>query len=262
MNDDIQRQRLAAIVAADAVGYSRLMEANERETVVALETARSVFAEEIEANQGRVINMAGDSVLAIFDSAAGAVNAAIAAQRRLIAMSSDVPDNAQLRFRIGVHLGDVISSAGGDIHGDGVNIAARLQALAEPGGILVSESVRGAVKNRIDAAFSDRGKQTIKNISDPVRAFAVVLRSICGTPRRSGTTIATANLFDRCGVRDHRRGRRRRALARIKRSRGGQSTHPGCSGAARANPPSPCCPLTMSAATPSRRILLTASPKT
>ena len=175
MTDGLQQQRLAAILAADAVGYSRMMEADQRATVAALESARNVFRTQIEGNQGRVVNTAGDSVLALFDSAAGAVNAAIAVQRALGAAAKDVPPNRQLRFRIGVHLGDIISTADGDDHGDGVNIAARLQALAEPGGVLVSEAVRGAVKNRVEASFDDRGVQSVKNISDPIRAFAVRL---------------------------------------------------------------------------------------
>src|SRR5436309_1234991 len=173
MSESGLRQRLAAILAADAVGYSRLMEADERTTMAALDAARNVFKAEIESNHGRVINMAGDSVLALFDTAAGAVTAALAVQRTLDASSRAIPDDHQMRFRIGVHLGDVMEKADGDLYGDGVNIAARLQALAEPGGIIVSEAVRGAVKRRVAATFDDRGTQSVKNIVDPVRAFSV-----------------------------------------------------------------------------------------
>jgi TolB-like protein/class 3 adenylate cyclase/Flp pilus assembly protein TadD len=169
------RQRLAAILAADAVGYSRLMEADERTTAAALDAAREVFKAEIESNHGRLINMPGDSVLALFDTASGAVTAALSVQRTLDASSRDVPDGRQMRFRIGVHLGDVIERPDGDVYGDGVNIAARLQALADPGGIVVSEAVRGAVKSRVAASFDDRGMQAVKNIADPVRAFSVRL---------------------------------------------------------------------------------------
>src|SRR5262252_8436094 len=119
------KQRLAAILAADGAGYSRLMEADERATMAALDAARSVFKAQIEANHGQVINMAGDSVLALFDTAAGAVSAALGVQSALVASSGGIPENKRLRFRIGVHLGDVIESAEGDVHGDGVNIAAR-----------------------------------------------------------------------------------------------------------------------------------------
>ena len=173
MNQGVPRQKLAAILAADAVGYSRLMEADERATAAALEAARLVFKSEIESNQGHIINTAGDSVLAVFDSAAGAVTAALSVQRTLDTNSHDISDDRRLRFRIGVHLGDVIEKADGDVYGDGVNIAARLQALADPGGILISDAVRGAVKNRVAAIFDDRGSQLVKNIADPVRAFAV-----------------------------------------------------------------------------------------
>ena len=129
---DIDRQRLAAILAADAAGYSRLMEIDERMTVAALDAASGIFKAEIESNHGHVINMAGDSVLAVFDTAAGAVTAALAVQRELEQSSLDVPAERRMRFRIGVHLGDVIEKPDGDLYGDGVNIAARLQALAEP----------------------------------------------------------------------------------------------------------------------------------
>jgi adenylate cyclase len=188
MNDGGVRQRLAAILAADAVGYSRLMEADERTTVTALDAARGVFKAEIEANHGRVINTAGDSVLAVFDAAAGAVTAALAVQRRLDASSREIPDERRMRFRIGIHLGDVIEKADGDLYGDGVNIAARLQALAEPGGIIVSEAVRGAVKSRVAAVFDDRGMQAVKNIADPVRAFSVREE---GAPPPAPTTAPT-----------------------------------------------------------------------
>jgi TolB-like protein/Flp pilus assembly protein TadD len=187
------------------------METDERTTVAALDAAREVFRAEIEANQGHVINMAGDSVLAVFDTAAGAVTAALAVQRTLDASSRDVPDVRRMRFRIGVHLGDVTEKADGDLYGDGVNIAARLQALAEPGGIIVSEAVRGAVKSRVAATFDDRGMQSVKNIADPVRAFAVRLegappspappRSVAArrVPRRA-FSLAAAGVALLCGI--------------------------------------------------------------
>ena len=189
MSEGGLRQRLAAILAADAVGYSRLMEADERTTAAALDAAREVFKAEIESNHGRLIHMPGDSVLALFDTAAGAVTAALAVQRTLDASSRDVPDGRQMRFRVGVHLGDVIERPDGDVYGDGVNIAARLQALADPGGIVVSEAVRGAVKSRVAATFDDRGMQAVKNIADPVRAFSVRLE---GPPQPPTPTPPTS----------------------------------------------------------------------
>src|SRR5437667_7766064 len=167
------RQRLVAILAADVVGYSRLMSIDERATVAALDAARAVFRSRIESTQGRVIDMAGDSVLAVFETATGAVSAALAIQQQLTNLTGDVPDERRMRFRIGVHLGDVIEKADGTVYGDGVNIAARLQALAEPGGVSVSGSVREAVRNRVAASFDDLGEQTVKNIAAPVRVFRI-----------------------------------------------------------------------------------------
>lgn len=159
------RQRLAAILAADMEGYSRHMSTDERATISALDSARALFKQHIEGNQGRVVDMAGDSILAVFDSAAGAVTAAMAVQKAL--------SGRAFRYRVGVHLGDVIEKPDGTIYGDGVNIAARLQTLAEPGGVTVSEAIRGSVKQRIGAAFEDKGEQSVKNISDPIRTFSV-----------------------------------------------------------------------------------------
>ena len=167
------KQRLAAILAADVAGYSRLMAADERATVAALDVARSVFKNKIAANQGRVIDMAGDSVLAVFGTATGAVSAALAVQAQLDSLVAAVPEDRRMRFRIGVHLGDVIEKADGTIYGDGVNIAARLEGLAEPGGITVSDAVQGAVRGKVAAKFVDQGEQQVKNIPHPVRAFAV-----------------------------------------------------------------------------------------
>jgi adenylate cyclase len=189
MREGVQRQRLAAILAADAVGYSRLMEADERATMAALEAARAVFRAEVDAHGGRVVDTAGDSVLALFDSAAGAVLAALAVQQALETAALEQPEPRRMRFRIGVHLGDVMESADGTVYGDGVNIGARLQAAADAGGVLVSEAVRGAVKGRVAASFDDRGTQSVKNIDDPVRAWAVRLAS--PTP---ATTVPAATV--------------------------------------------------------------------
>jgi adenylate cyclase len=167
------KQRLAAILAADVAGYSRLMAADERATVAALDAARKVFKSHIESSQGRVIDMAGDSVLAVFETATGAVSAALAIQQELGASSSAVPEDRRMRFRIGVHMGDVMEKAGGAVYGDGVNIAARLEGLAEPGGITISDAVQGAVRGKVMASFVDHGEQQVKNIPYPVRAFAV-----------------------------------------------------------------------------------------
>ncbi len=173
MPDSALKQRLAAILAADCAGYSRLMAADERATVTALDAARKVFRTHIERCQGRVIDMAGDSVLAVFETAAGAVSAALSVQQRLAELLADVPEERRMRFRIGVHLGDVIEKPDGTVYGDGVNIAARLEGLAAPGGITVSDAVHGAVRSKLAASFTDQGEQTVKNIAHPVRAFRV-----------------------------------------------------------------------------------------
>jgi adenylate cyclase len=167
------RSRLLAILAADVAGYSRLMSLDERATIAALDAARTVFREQIAVHGGRVIDTAGDSVLAVLDTAAGAVKAALDVQQRLADSAANIAEGRQMRFRVGVHLGDVIEKADGTVYGDGVNIAARLQGLAEPGGITVSESIRSAVKGKVAADFEDQGEHTVKNIADPLRAYRV-----------------------------------------------------------------------------------------
>lgn len=171
MADAELTQRLMGILVADAVGYSRLMSIDERATVAALDAARLIYKVRIEANQGRVVDMAGDSVLAVFPAAAGAVNAALAVQRAIAAGSEGVSDDHRLSFRIGIHLGDVYEKGDGTVYGDGVNIAARIQALAEPGGVLVSDSIRSAVKGKVGVGFGDGGEHVVKNIADPVRVW-------------------------------------------------------------------------------------------
>jgi adenylate cyclase len=172
------RQRLAAILAADAAGYSRLMAADERATVAALDAARAVFRRCIEAGEGRVIDTAGDSVLAVFETAAGAASAALAIQQALAAAAENVPEDRRLRFRVGVHLGDVMEKADGTVYGDGVNVAARLQTLVEPGGIAVSDAVRAVVCGRVAAIFVDQGETAVKNIPAPVHWHRVVRPSL------------------------------------------------------------------------------------
>jgi adenylate cyclase len=164
------RQRLAAILAADVAGYSRLMALDERATLTALDAARAVLKARIEAHDGRVIDMAGDSVLAAFETATGAVGAALDAQDELAADVS-VPLERRLRFRIGIHLGDIIEKADGTVYGDGVNIAARVEGCAEPGGVAVSDAVQCAVRQGVAATFVDIGEQQVKNIARPVRIY-------------------------------------------------------------------------------------------
>lgn len=175
MGESSVRQRLAAIMAADATGFSRLMQGDEQSTMAALEVARSVFRTQIEAHQGRVMDMAGDSVFAVFDTATGAVEAAHEVQKTLNASARELPQDRQMRFRIGVHLGDVMEKPDGTVFGDGVNIASRLEALAEPGGITVSDAVQGAVRGKVEARFDDQGEQRVKNIAHPVHAYRWIM---------------------------------------------------------------------------------------
>ncbi len=174
MSDAETRQRLAAILMADVAGYSRLMSCDERGTVAALDDARSVFRTTIDAHRGRVIDMAGDSVLAVFETASGAVVSALAIQAELARRSADVAADCRMQFRIGIHLGDVMEKADGTVYGDGVNIAARLEGIAEPGGVTVSDAVQCAVRQRLEATFDDLGEQRVKNIAAPVRAYRVL----------------------------------------------------------------------------------------
>ncbi|WP_204162268.1 adenylate/guanylate cyclase domain-containing protein [Variovorax sp. WS11] len=197
MNSADLKQRLLAILAADAVGYSRLMAIDDRGTVAALDAARAVFRSRIEAGHGRVIDMAGDSVLAVFETAAGAVTAAIAVQQQLGASTGSVPQDRRMLFRIGIHMGDVIEKADGTVYGDGVNIASRLCAVAEAGGIVVSDAVHGAVRDRIVASFVDQGEQPMKNIAHLVHAFQLKPAEPAPSPPPSRSTSPALRLPDR-----------------------------------------------------------------
>lgn len=189
------QQRLAAILAADAVGYSRLMSDDERGALAALDAAREVFRVNVAAHQGRVVDTAGDSVLAVFPTAAGAVAAALAVQSDLATSMRDLPETRRLRFRIGVHLGDVIEKADGTVYGDGVNVAARLQAGALPGGITVSESIRSAVRGKVGATFEDLGEHLVKNIAEPIHSWHVhtAAKALVAVPASTAGPAAAAD---------------------------------------------------------------------
>ncbi len=170
-------RRLAAILAADMVGYSGLMEAEEAGTLARLRTHRlELIDPAIAKNNGRIIKTAGDGMLVEFQSVGNAVQCAVEIQRRMARRNADVPAGRWIQFRIGINLGDVIIE-GDDIFGDGVNVAARLQTLAEPGGICVSRAVRDQVQvgDRFDVEFEDLGDQSVKNIARPIRVFRVLL---------------------------------------------------------------------------------------
>ncbi|MGF9762483.1 peptidoglycan-binding protein [Microvirga sp. 0TCS3.31] len=165
-------RRLAAIFAADVEAYSRLMGEDEAGTFETLTSHRAILDGFIAEHRGRIANTAGDSVLAEFPSAVDAVTCALRAQEALSSANDKLPETRRLQFRIGVHVGDVMVK-GGDLFGDGVNIAARLQALARPGGICLSATTQEYVRKALPVSFEDLGPQRVKNIDEPVRAFAV-----------------------------------------------------------------------------------------
>ena len=164
-------RRLAAILAADVVGYSRLMAADEAGTHQALKAHRKNFVEpKIVEHRGRIVKLMGDGALVEFASVVDAVQCAIEIQRGMAERTLEAPEQERLRLRIGVNLGDVILDED-DIYGDGVNIAARLEGLAEPGGVCISGAVYSQVLGRLDAAFEPAGQQHLKNIGQPIEIW-------------------------------------------------------------------------------------------
>ena len=185
VESDVHRH-LAAILVADAVGYTRLMQDDERATVAALDSCRAIFRDRIEANGGRVVDMAGDSVLAVFETATGAVRCAIDTQDALVSHNETVADDRRMRFRVGVTLGEIIEKADGSVYGDGINIAARLQAKAEPDAINISGTVSDSVRGKIKSGFDYLGEHDVKNIDTPVRVYRIVAGDAAPPPRRAG----------------------------------------------------------------------------
>jgi TolB-like protein/class 3 adenylate cyclase/Flp pilus assembly protein TadD len=183
-------RRLTAILAADVVGYSRLMGADEEGTH---ERLKAHFGElvnpKIAEHRGRIVKNTGDGLLAEFPSVVDAVRCAVEIQRGMADREPEMPDERRIRFRIGINLGDVIVEEN-DIYGDGVNIAARLEALAEPGGICISRVVREQIQDRLPYPFESRGEQNVKNIRRPVRVYALRLEAVSGRPA-SSTAPAT-----------------------------------------------------------------------
>lgn len=166
------QRRLTTILAADAQGYSRLMEADEEGTLATLKDYRDAMGRLIAAHHGRVVNTWGDAVIAEFASVVEAVRAAIDIQNELAGRNATRPGETRMHFRIGINLGDVIAD-GSDIYGDGVNIAARLQSEAPPGGILISSTVYDQVRNKVAVGFDFRGDLEVKNVDQPVKSYAI-----------------------------------------------------------------------------------------
>ncbi len=169
-------RRLVTILAADVVGYSRLMEANEEGTLLTLGTYRKAIGAVISGHEGRIFGGAGDSIVAEFGSAIEAVQCAVAIQYELRTRNADLAEDRRMLFRIGVNLGDVVVD-GDDLFGDGVNVAARLEAMAEPGGVQISSSVFEQVKNKLPIIFEDMGTKKVNNMSEPVHGYRVPIEA-------------------------------------------------------------------------------------
>src|SRR5712671_5684735 len=166
-------RKLAAILAADVAGYSRLMGADEEGTLARLKAVRRELADpKIKEHRGRIVKTTGDGLLIEFASVVDAVRCAVEVQREMAERNTDVPSDRRIEFRMGINLGDIMKD-GLDIYGDGVNVAARLEALAEPGGICVSRVVRDQVRDKLTFSFEDMGEQQVKNIARPVRVYRV-----------------------------------------------------------------------------------------
>src|SRR4030095_10995248 len=175
MTQERLERRLTAILAADVAGYSRLMGMDEEGTLAALKKVRREVADpKIAEHRGRIVQTAGDSLLVEFYSVVDAMRCAVEMQREMARRNASMVKERRIEFRIGINLGDIIVDQN-DIFGDGVNLAARLETLAEPGGICVSRVVRDQVRDKIDVSFEDRGEQRVKNIARPVRTYRVLL---------------------------------------------------------------------------------------
>ena len=196
MSEGKAERRLAAILAADVVGYSRLVGVDEEGTLARLRVLRrEVVDPMIKEHRGRIVRITGDGILVEFASVVDAVRCAVDTQREMALRNSEVPADQRIEFRIGINLGDIMDDEG-DIYGDGVNVAARLEALAPPGGICVSRVVRDQVRDKVDFGFEDLGEQQVKNIARPVRVYRVPRPSPTPTlTRRSPPSPAMLSLI-------------------------------------------------------------------
>src|SRR5215475_13163949 len=169
-----ETQKLAAILAADVAGYSKLAAADEERTLARLRALRSdLFDPTIALHHGRVVKRTGDGSIIEFRSVVDAVRCAIEIQNGMVERNAGLPPDRRIEFRIGIHLGDVVEESDGDLMGDGVNIAARLEGVATPGAICLSEDAYRQVKARLDLAVSDLGATALKNIVDPIRIYSL-----------------------------------------------------------------------------------------
>ena len=173
MSAEKHKRKLAAILSADAAGYSRLMEQDEARTLTTLKAHLQVMGSQVESHRGRVVAIHGDSLLAEFASVVDAVQCAMEIQKEIKARNQELPEGSRMPFRIGINLGDVIEEDG-NIYGDGVNVASRLEGLADPGGICISRSVHDHVKSKLNVGYQSMGDHSVKNIAEPIRVYRVV----------------------------------------------------------------------------------------
>ena len=190
MSDERVERRLAAILAADVAGYSRLMGANEEGTLAQLKSVRKALVDPtIAAHRGRIVKTTGDGMLVEFASAVDAVRNAVEIQRSMAEQNTAVPQDQRIEFRIGIHVGDIIFDDN-DIFGDGVNIAARLEGIAEPGGVCMSDDAYRQVRGKVEIACDDMGQQSLKNIAEPMRAWRVRLTGQAPSAVKSGLAMS------------------------------------------------------------------------
>src|SRR5215213_4597744 len=182
-----EHRKLAAILAADVVGFSRLTAADEDRTLARLRALRSDLIDPtVAVHRGRVVKRTGDGAIVEFRSVVDAVRCAIEVQNAMIERNAGVPPERRIEFRIGIHLGDVVEESDGDLMGDGVNIAARLESIAEPGGIVVSAAAYEHVRGKIRHEFLDMGERELKNIARPMHVYRVVMEA---TARNSDISV-------------------------------------------------------------------------
>ena len=195
-----ETRKLAAILCSDVVGFSRLAGADEDRILARLRSLRSDLIDPtIAVHNGRVVKRTGDGAIVEFRSVVDAVRCAIEIQNAMVERNAGVPEDRRIVFRIGIHLGDVVEESDGDLMGDGVNIAARLEGIAEPGAICLSEDAYRQVKGRLDLAVTDLGPTQLKNIAEPIRAYSLQVGAPAGpSPRPSQSRpIQTASLSRR-----------------------------------------------------------------
>jgi adenylate cyclase len=184
-----ETRKLAAILVADVVGYSRLAAADEDRTLARLRALRSDLVDPtIALHHGRIVKRTGDGSITEFRSVVDAVRCAIEVQNGMVERNAGLPPERRIEFRIGIHLGDVVEEADGDLMGDGVNIAARMEGIAKPGAICLSEQVYWQVKGRLDLAVTDLGTKELKNIAEPIRVYSLEV----GEPAQAKPVLAPA----------------------------------------------------------------------